>query len=211
MLTCNFYYQRDDLRLDVEFEMNHKILGLVGDSGSGKSTILKLISGLLIPDYGHIRLNEQILYDDQQHINLAVHQRKIAQIFQKAWVFPHMNVMQNLMYAQKISQNPKPTFSFEQVVEVLDLKRLIKRKSYELSGGEAQRVSIARALLSSPDLLLLDEPLTGLDSTLKDQMLFFFSKVIQETQLPMIYVTHHEQELDYLNAEIHTLEQGKMR
>ncbi|NHB58528.1 ATP-binding cassette domain-containing protein [Acinetobacter sp. 194] len=211
MLDCNLKYEHDGFALDVQFQMQHPIMGLIGDSGHGKSTLLKLISGLLTPCSGHIVLNDQMLYHDQHKINVAVHKRQIALIFQKAWIFPHLSVAKNLSYAEKMKQKSQQKFSFEQIVELLQLGSLLNRKSHQLSGGEAQRVSIGRALLSSPDLLLLDEPLTGLDRILKDQLLFFLHEVIQETQVPMIYVTHHHKELDYLNAEIYRLVECKLR
>lgn len=150
------------------------------------------------------------MVDTQQHIVIPMHQRKIALIFQQALLFPHMSVAQNLRYAEKFIPFYDRKFQFTQVIELLELKPLIQRKSHQLSGGEAQRVSIARALLSSPNLLLLDEPLTGLDQRLKQQILPFLKMLKQETTLPMIYVTHHIEELEYLDAHVLTLEQGSL-
>ena len=139
-----------------------------------------------------------------------MHQRKIAMIFQNALLFPHMNVQQNLMYAVKQVNQENPKFHFNEIVDLLELMPLIHRKAHQLSGGEAQRVSIGRALLSSPHLLLLDEPLTGFDHQLKQQILPFFKRLKEEIDLPMIYVTHHVDELVFLHAEILMLEQGKL-
>ena len=211
MLKCNFQYQHADLMLNVELEMQQQLLGIVGVSGCGKSTLLKNIVGLLKPTHGSIQFNQQILFDSQQKIHVPMHQRKIALIFQNALLFPHMNVQQNLCYAEKLIPQAERKFQFNEIVELLELTHLCQRKAHQLSGGEAQRVSIGRALLSSPHLLLLDEPLTGLDQQLKQQILPFLQRIKDELNLPMIYVTHHLEELKYLKADILQLDQGQLQ
>ena len=210
MLRCDFEYKAANFQLAIQLDMQHQLIGIVGASGSGKTTLLKNIVGLLQPTQGHIHFNDSIMVDTQQHIVIPMHQRKIALIFQQALLFPHMSVAQNLRYAEKFIPFYDRKFQFTQVIELLELKPLIQRKSHQLSGGEAQRVSIARALLSSPNLLLLDEPLTGLDQRLKQQILPFLKMLKQETTLPMIYVIHHIEELEYLDAHVLTLEQGSL-
>ena len=211
MLKCNFQYQHADFMLNVELEMQQQLLGIVGVSGCGKSTLLKNIVGLLKPTHGSIQFNQQILFDSQQKIHVPMHQRKIALIFQNALLFPHMNVQQNLCYAEKLINQAERKFQFNEIIELLELTHLCQRKAHQLSGGEAQRVSIGRALLSSPHLLLLDEPLTGLDQQLKQQILPFLQRIKDELNLPMIYVTHHLEELKYLKADILQLDQGKLQ
>jgi len=208
MLKCNFHYQQADFGLNIKLEMSQQLLGIVGTSGSGKSTLLKNIVGLLKPDQGYIQFNQQDLINTEKKINIPMHQRKIALVFQNALLFPHMNVQQNLCYAEKLVSRANRKFQFEDIVELLELKPLIYRRAHQLSGGEAQRVSIGRALLSSPNLLLLDEPLTGLDQQLKQQILPFLKRIKDELNLPMIYVTHHLEELAYLEAETVQLKQG---
>ncbi|WP_445660761.1 ATP-binding cassette domain-containing protein [Acinetobacter sp. F16] len=211
MLKCDFQYQYADFILNVELQMQQQLLGIVGASGSGKSTLLKNIVGLIQPQQGSIQFNNRILLDTQRQIHVPMHLRKIALIFQNALLFPHMNVQQNLSYAEKLVSKPERKFLFDEIVDLLELKPLIQRKAHQLSGGEAQRVSIGRALLSSPNLLLLDEPLTGLDNHLKQQILPFLKRLKQELNLPMIYVTHHMQELEYLQADIVQLSQGQLQ
>ncbi|MEG0341495.1 MAG: ATP-binding cassette domain-containing protein [Acinetobacter sp.] len=210
MLQCDFNYQHADFILKIKLDMQSQLLGVVGASGSGKSTFLKNIVGLLTPTQGCIQFQQQILVDTEQKIIVPMHQRKIALIFQNALLFPHMNVQQNLNYAVKLVPKSERKFQFEEMVKLLELKPLLQRKAHQLSGGEAQRVSIGRALLSSPNLLLLDEPLTGLDHQLKQHILPFFKRIQDELNLPMIYVTHHEQELVFLDAPILQLNQGKL-
>ena len=211
MLKCNFQYQHADFMLNVELEMQQQLLGIVGVSGCGKSTLLKNIVGLLKPTHGVIQFNQQILFDSQQKIHVPMHQRKIALIFQNALLFPHMNVQQNLCYAEKLIPQAERKFQFNEIIKLLELTHLCQRKAHQLSGGEAQRVSIGRALLSSPHLLLLDEPLTGLDQQLKQQILPFLQRIKDELNLPMIYVTHHLEELKYLKADILQLDQGQLQ
>src|SRR5690606_24527328 len=201
-------YQQADFGLNIKLEMSQQLLGIVGASGSGKSTLLKNIVGLLKPDQGYIQFKHQDLINTEKKINIPIHQRKIALVFQNALLFPHMNVQQNLCYAEKLISRADRKFQFEDIVELLELKPLIYRRAHQLSGGEAQRVSIGRALLSSPNLLLLDEPLTGLDQQLKQQILPFLKRMKDELNLPMIYVTHHLEELAYLEAETVQLKQG---
>ncbi len=211
MLKCDFQYQHADFILNVELQMQQQLLGIVGASGCGKSTLLKNIVGLLQPQQGSIQFNNRILLDTTRQIHVPMHQRRIALIFQNALLFPHMNVQQNLRYAEKWVVKSERKFQFDEIVDLLELKPLIQRKAHQLSGGEAQRVSIGRALLSSPNLLLLDEPLTGLDNHLKQQILPFLKRMKQELNLPMIYVTHHMQELEYLQADTVQLNQGRLQ
>ncbi|MGO1159851.1 ATP-binding cassette domain-containing protein [Acinetobacter lwoffii] len=212
MLKCDFQFNYANFQLQANLDMQTKLIGIVGASGSGKSTFLKNIAGLLKPSHGFIHFQQKILFDHQQKLNIPVHQRKIALIFQQALLFPHLNVMQNLKYAEQLNIKNKgqQKFLFEDIVELLELKPLLRHRAHQLSGGQAQRVSIGRALLSSPDLLLLDEPLNGLDQKLKNQILPFLKIVIHQTDLPMIYVTHHVDEVAYLEAHVLHFEKGKI-
>lgn len=208
MLHCDFQYQVSALNLHIQCRVDQSIVGIVGESGSGKSTLLKCLAGVLQPIHGSIQLHDRILFDAQSARNIPTYQRRIALIFQQALLFPHLNVLQNLKYAERVKQTNENQFEFEQVIALLELEKLLKRKSHQLSGGEAQRVSIGRALLSSPELLLLDEPLSGLHPDLRLELLSFLCVIHHEMRLPMLYVTHHPQELHTLNASILELKSG---
>ena len=210
MLQCEFHYQNKAFSLDAAIQMQHLVLGIIGPSGAGKTTFLKLLLGLYQPQTGFIHLNQQVLTDTNKKIHLPIHQRKIALVFQQAMLFPHMNVKQNLLYAQNWGKLEREKFHLNEIAELLEIDHLLQRRVQQLSGGEAQRVSIGRALLSSPELLLLDEPLTGLDAKLKQQILPFLARIRDEIKVPMIYVTHHHEELECLDAEIIELKDHKL-
>ena len=202
MLQCQFEYRHQDFQLQIGFSLKDQIMGVMGASGRGKSTLLKNIVGLLQPQQGHIIFNDTVFVDTNRHISLAMHQRKTALVFQNALLFPHLNVQQNLLYGQQLAKSQHLKFQLDEVVHMLDVQSLLKRKVHELSGGEAQRISIGRALLSNPNLLLLDEPLTGLNHQLKQQILNYLQQIHQHYHLPMIYVTHHPEELSSLTDNI---------
>ncbi|MCF8999180.1 ATP-binding cassette domain-containing protein [Acinetobacter nectaris] len=208
MLKCDFEFKYKQFNLHANFEMHGQVLAIVGASGSGKSTVLKNIVGLLTPQNGEISFKDKILFNHQENINIPMHKRYMALIFQKPLLFPHLNVLQNLKYAEKLVSDINYNLSFANVIDLLELYPLLHRRIDHLSGGEAQRVSIGRALLSSPNLLLLDEPLTGLDARLKKQILPFLRDIKEHTNLPMVYVTHHLDELDYLDAEVIEVSNG---
>ena len=202
MLQCQFKYRHQDFQLQIGFSLKDQIMGVMGASGRGKSTLLKNIVGLLQPQQGCIIFNDTVFVDTNRHISLAMHQRKTALVFQNALLFPHLNVQQNLLYGQQLAKSQHLKFQLDEVVQMLDVQSLLKRKVHELSGGEAQRISIGRALLSNPNLLLLDEPLTGLNHQLKQQILNYLQQIHQHYHLPMIYVTHHPEELSSLTDNI---------
>lgn len=198
MLELNFSFRRDSFLLRAHKIIDAPITGILGASGSGKSTLLALIAGLLKPQQGFIKLNQQLLCDAEKKIWRPPHQRHIGLVFQDGQLLPHLNVRNNLLYGYNNIAPEQRRFSLDAVVDLLEIGVLLERRPGQLSGGEKQRVALGRAVLYSPELLLLDEPLSALDERLKQQILPFFLRIYSECKIPMIYVTHAMSELEFL-------------
>ncbi|NAW69083.1 molybdenum ABC transporter ATP-binding protein ModC [Vibrio sp. V27_P1S3P104] len=181
------------------------ITAIFGRSGSGKTSLINLISGLTTPDDGKIELPHRVLFHAQQKINVPVEKRKIGYVFQDARLFPHYRVRGNLLYG--VTDND-PAY-FHQVVQLLALQPLLERYPHALSGGEKQRVSIGRALLSKPDLLLMDEPLASLDIPRKREVMPFLEQLTLSVNIPVLYVTHSMNEVLRLADYLVVLDNGQ--
>ena len=201
MLELDIQFQRDDFSLQVKQQFTAPITGILGASGSGKSTLLSLIAGLLKPQHGSISLNGKTLCDITARSWIPPHQRHIGLVFQDGQLLPHLSVRNNLLYGYKNIAPQQRRFSLDAVVELLEIGSLLERKPAHLSGGEKQRVALGRAVLYSPELLLLDEPLSALDERLKQQILPFFLRIYDECKIPMMYVTHAFSELEFLTSQ----------
>lgn len=210
MLSCDIHYQRGQFNLNVALSCEQAVTGILGASGTGKSTLLKIIAGLLKPQQGYIKFDSQTLFDSRAKICLPSHQRHIGLVFQDGQLFPHMNVQQNLLYGYRHIAPEKRRFELAQVTDLLEIQPLIQRKVGQLSGGEKQRVALGRAILYSPQLLLLDEPLAALDQRLKDQILPFLLRIRDEINIPMLYVTHQPAELTFLQADMRHMQAGRL-
>jgi molybdate transport system ATP-binding protein len=198
VLELDFIFQREQFSLSVKQSFSAPITGVLGASGSGKSTLLALIAGLLKPQQGIISLNKKILFDKKNKIWIPPHKRHTGLVFQDGQLLPHLSVRHNLLYGFNNIEENQRRFSFDAIVDLLELRSLLDRRPLALSGGEKQRVALGRAVLYSPELLLLDEPLSSLDERLKKQILPFFLRIYSECKIPMIYVTHALSELEYL-------------
>lgn len=210
MLELNFTFQRGAFSLRAAQILDMPITGILGASGSGKSTLLALIAGLLKPQQGALRLNQTILCDNQRKIWLPPHQRHIGLVFQDGQLLPHLSVRKNLLYGYNNVPPDQRRFSLDTIVELLEISSLLDRRPNALSGGEKQRVALGRAVLYSPELLLLDEPLSALDERLKQQILPFFLRIYAECKIPMIYVTHALSEVNYLTDAQMRVENGEL-
>ncbi|MFO1431981.1 MAG: molybdenum ABC transporter ATP-binding protein [Candidatus Competibacteraceae bacterium] len=192
------------------FELALPVAGVFGPSGAGKSTLLKAIAGLAQPHAGRIRLDGETLYDAEQRIHVPPQRRRIGIVFQDSRLFPHLTVRHNLLYGFKLLSPAQRRFSLPQIVDLLEIGPLLKRRPRYLSGGEQQRVALGRALLASPRLLLLDEPLASLDGGLKRQILPFLRRVRDELRLPMLYVSHALNEILALTSHLVVIDSGRI-
>lgn len=202
MIDCHIQLTQGQFSLDQRFQSDQSVIGLFGASGSGKTTILHSIAGLVTPQAGWIKIKNQTWFDQAHKINLTTQQRRIGLVFQDAQLFPHKNVKQNLLFGFKHIQPQQRQFELDYIIELLKLEHLIERMPIKLSGGEKQRVALGRALLYSPQLLLLDEPLSALDAAHKAEIIPFFQRVKQELGIPMLYVSHDKSEIEQLTHEI---------
>ncbi|MEB6666774.1 ATP-binding cassette domain-containing protein [Acinetobacter vivianii] len=202
MIDCHIQLQQGQFCLDQRYQSDQPVIGLFGASGSGKTTILHSIAGLIRPHSGWIRVQDQTWFDQAQKVNLSTQQRRVGLVFQDAQLFPHKNVKQNLLFGFKHIAPQQRQFELDYMIELLKLGHLTERMPIKLSGGEKQRVALGRALLYSPQLLLLDEPLSALDSAHKAEIIPFFQRVKEEVKIPMLYVSHDRSEIEQLTDEI---------
>ena len=202
MIDCHIQLKQGQFDLDQRFQSDQSVIGLFGASGSGKTTILHSIAGLVTPQAGWIKIKNQTWFNQAQKINLSTQQRRIGLVFQDAQLFPHKNVKQNLLFGFKHIQPQQRQFELDYIIELLKLGHLIERMPIKLSGGEKQRVALGRALLYSPKLLLLDEPLSALDAAHKAEIIPFFQRVKQDIKIPMLYVSHDHSEIKQLSDTI---------
>ncbi len=210
MLELNFEFKRADFSMSTTQVFDAPITGILGASGSGKSTLLALIAGLLKPQQGIIKLNGKLLCESKTRIWVPPHKRHIGLVFQDGQLLPHLSVRNNLLYGYQNISAAQRRFAVDSIVELLEIGHLLERRPGNLSGGEKQRVALGRAVLYSPELLLLDEPLSALDERLKQQILPFFLRIYAECKIPMVYVTHAFSELQFLTQHYLQVQDGKL-
>jgi molybdate transport system ATP-binding protein len=210
VLELDLEFKRADFSLSATQTLDAPITGVLGASGSGKSTLLALIAGLLKPQQGTIKLNGQLLFDSKSKIRVPPHQRHIGLVFQDGQLLPHLTVRKNLLYGYHNINTAQRRFHVGAIVDLLEIGHLLERRPGSLSGGEKQRVALGRSVLYSPELLLLDEPLSALDERLKQQILPFFLRIYAECKIPMVYVTHSLSELEFLTNTYLYVRDGKL-
>ena len=194
-LTLDVTLRQQAFVLQVRESAAVEVLGLFGPSGSGKTSLLESIAGIRTPDEGEISIGGRRLFSSRDRINVPARDRRIGYVPQDALLFPNMNVAGNVRYGRRES-DPNGRKTFEALVAILELQSLLQRRVHGLSGGEKQRVAIARALMTNPSILLLDEPLAGVDRERRDVILPYILKIRGELHVPLIYVTHDEAELN---------------
>lgn len=209
-LNVNLVKKIDHFQLNTTFAVEGKRIGLFGPSGSGKSTLINLISGLMNGDDGHIQLDDQWLYHHRQRINVAANKRRIAVVFQHAHLFPHYRVEGNLLYGYRRLAAEQRKLKPSDVIEMLELEPLLKQRVSGLSGGERQRIALGRALLASPELLILDEPLSALDHKLKGKIIPFLRRSLRRFDIPYLYISHSLTEMRQLTDQVVVLKNGSV-
>lgn len=195
--------------LDAAFRIERPgVTALFGPSGAGKTSVINAIAGLFRPDEGRIVIDGRVVLDTKTGVFVPARERRAGYVFQDARLFPHMSVENNLRFGWRRAQNPMDEGDIAGVVELLGLTHLLARSTKALSGGEKGRVALGRALLASPDILLLDEPLAALDAARRSEILPYLERLRDEMKLPMIYVSHAVDEVARLADEIVVLRDG---
>lgn len=196
--------------LDVDLQLPGRgVTALYGHSGSGKTTCLRCIAGLERADQGFIQVNDEVWQDSENKVFVAPHKRALGYVFQEASLFPHLSVLANLEFGLKRIPKSQRRVDMAHATELLGISHLLDRHPQHLSGGERQRVGIARALLTSPKLLLMDEPLAALDAQRKSEILPYLQRLHDELDIPVLYVSHSQDEVARLADHIVLLSNGK--
>lgn len=204
---CQLTYP-SGFQLCAAFEAGDGVTALFGPSGSGKSTVFALIAGLLRPASGTIHLADRVLVDTQTRVFVSPEERRIGVVFQDHLLFPHMSVEQNLRFG--LGRAAARALDFHRVADILEIRPLLPRRPQTLSGGERQRVALGRALLRGPELLLMDEPLTGLDLDLKDRILTYLERAVTEWRIPTLFISHDVVDVRRLADQAVLLEAGQV-
>jgi molybdate transport system ATP-binding protein len=209
VLKFDIQLQRNDFLLNVKAEIESGITGIYGPSGHGKTSLLNAVAGLIKPDSGYIELNGVKVFDSLKRINTPVKNRKVGYVFQDVRLFPHLSINQNLKYG--LQKEVVGNLSFNEVVDILDIKNLLNRKPSECSGGEKQRIAIGRALLSGAQILIMDEPFSAVDVNLRNNIIPFLNAINTRFQMPMLVVSHDLPDLLSLTNNLLLLKNGEVK
>lgn len=210
MLEVRLRHTLGDFTLEAAFAAPAGVTALFGRSGSGKTTIVNALAGLLRPDAGRIAMGDTLLFDSETRVCVPPHQRRIGYVFQDARLFPHLTVRQNLGYGRWFARAEPAGIEVSRIVDLLGLGALLQRRPKDLSGGEKQRVALGRAILSKPRFLLMDEPLAALDAPRKAEILTYLERLRDETGLPILYVSHAVAEVARLATTVVMIDKGRV-
>ena len=210
MMDVRLHLKYAAFALDVDLQLPGRgVTALYGHSGSGKTTCLRCIAGLERAEEGFVQINDEVWQDSQKGLFVPAHKRALGYVFQEASLFPHLSVRANLAFGLKRIPRQQRRVDMAQATELLGIGHLLERHPQHLSGGERQRIGIARALLTSPRLLLMDEPLAALDSKRKSEILPYLERLHDELDIPVLYVSHAQDEVARLADHIVLLSDGK--
>jgi molybdate transport system ATP-binding protein len=211
MLDLKVQKSQGGFQIDAAFRS--KVAGvtaLFGRSGAGKTSVINMVAGLAKPDKGRIIVNDEPLFDSEKRINVPPEKRRIGYVFQEGRLFPHLTVRANLTYGRELTPPARRYVDLDQVVALLGIESVLSRRPAKLSGGEKQRVAIGRALLTSPSLLLMDEPLASLDAERKAEVLPFIARLSREFSIPILYVSHSLEEILSLTDTLVLMAEGRV-
>ncbi|TKT79282.1 molybdenum ABC transporter ATP-binding protein [Aquamicrobium sp. LC103] len=209
-LSVEISHRLGDFSLEASFESDGGLTALFGPSGSGKTSLVNLIGGLIRPKTGRIVADSRVLVDTKTRTFLPKHKRRIGYVFQDARLFPHLSVSQNLCYGRWFTPSNDRYANMEGVIDLLGIGHLLDRRPAFLSGGEKQRVAIGRALIASPRLILMDEPLASLDEARKAEIMPYIERLRDETKIPIVYVSHSIAEVARLATDVVMLSAGRV-
>ena len=200
MIDFDFSYTNTSLKLVIRLQSKAMVLAFSGDSGVGKSTLFNIVSGLLEPEKGNIVIDHNVLYDSKSHTNVLPKSRKIGYVFQDLRLFPHLNVYQNIKYASTSQQD------IDEIMELLELEKIINKDIKLLSGGESQRVAIARSLASDPKILLLDESFNAIHLTQRKIITRKLKNYIAQKKITTLFISHQQNEIKSFADEVYTMQ-----
>ena len=200
MIDLDVSYTNTSLKLVIRLQSKAMILGFSGDSGVGKSTLFNIVSGLLEPEKGNIVIDHNVLYDSKSHTNILPKSRNIGYVFQDLRLFPHLNVYQNIKYASTSQQD------IDEIMELLELEKIINKDIKLLSGGESQRVAIARSLASDPKILLLDESFNAIHLTQRKIITRKLKNYISQKKITTLFISHQQNEIKSFADEVYTMQ-----
>ncbi len=207
-LHANIRLSRGAFKFSANLMLEPDVYGVFGQSGAGKTTFLNVLSGITRPEKGIISYNENDIFNSDKNVNLSIHRRNIGYVFQEGRLFPHLTAKKNLLFSKKSKEVSVEEFNM--VLDLLDIRVILNQKPNQLSGGQKQRVAIGRALLSKPNLLLLDEPFTALDKTLKRQIILYLDRIIKNLKIPVLIVSHELKDLLLLTKNLILIKNGEV-
>jgi molybdate transport system ATP-binding protein len=209
-LEVDIHHRLGAFSVEAAFSADKGVTALFGRSGSGKTSLINIIAGLMRPEGGSLRFNGDVLYDGDNRVFVPAHKRRFGYVFQEARLFPHLSVRRNLGYGRWFTRRSHGGADFDRIVDLLGVSALLDRAPANLSGGEKQRIAIGRALLSNPRLLLMDEPMAALDEERKAEILPYLERLRDKADIPIIYVSHSVAEVARLATKVIILENGRV-